>query len=107
MAHAIIDDEEQFDRSAETLVVARESGKPIPKEPLFWLKAPTSLLPDGGKIEIPFPSHRTEFEAELAIVVGRRIPGPTVARTPVHWAILAGVGAGFFASAFVTVARKL
>src|SRR5688572_17798594 len=26
---------------------ARESGKPIPKEPLFWLKAPTSLIPDG------------------------------------------------------------
>ena len=34
---------------------ARESGKPIPKEPLFWLKAPTSLLPDGGKIEVPLP----------------------------------------------------
>src|SRR5881409_1242828 len=42
---------------------ARESGKPLPKEPLFWLKAPTSLLPDGGKIEIPFPSHRTDYEA--------------------------------------------
>src|SRR5213076_131463 len=24
---------------------ARASGQPIPKEPLFWLKAPTSLLP--------------------------------------------------------------
>jgi len=52
---------------------ARESGKPLPKEPLFWLKAPTSLIPDGGKIEIPFPAHRTEYEAELAIVIGRRI----------------------------------
>src|SRR4026209_165941 len=51
---------------------ARESGKPIPKEPLFWLKAPTSLIPDGGKIEVPFPTHRTDFEAELAIVIGRR-----------------------------------
>ena len=36
---------------------ARESGKPLPKEPLFWLKAPTSLMPDGGKIEIPFAKH--------------------------------------------------
>jgi 2-keto-4-pentenoate hydratase/2-oxohepta-3-ene-1,7-dioic acid hydratase in catechol pathway len=52
---------------------ARESGKPIPKEPLFWLKAPTSLIPDGAKIEIPFASHRNEFEAELAIVIGRRV----------------------------------
>src|SRR5512137_1094897 len=33
---------------------ARETGKPLPKEPLFWLKSPASLLPDGGKIEIPF-----------------------------------------------------
>ena len=52
---------------------ARESGKPLPKEPLFWLKATSSLIPDGGKIEIPFPNHRTDFEAELGIVIGRRI----------------------------------
>lgn len=52
---------------------ARESGKPLPKEPLFWLKAPTSLIPDGGKIEIPFTDHRVDFEAELAIVIGRRV----------------------------------
>ena len=44
-----------------------------PKEPLIWFKATTSLLPDGGKIEIPFPQHRTDFEAELAIVIGRKI----------------------------------
>jgi 2-keto-4-pentenoate hydratase/2-oxohepta-3-ene-1,7-dioic acid hydratase in catechol pathway len=58
---------------------AREQGKPLPKEPLFWLKAPTSLLPDGGKIEIPFPQHRTDFEAELAIVIGRRVRNVTPA----------------------------
>ncbi|MEI7730441.1 MAG: fumarylacetoacetate hydrolase family protein [Verrucomicrobiota bacterium] len=52
---------------------ARESGKPLPKEPLFWFKATTSLIPDGGKIEIPFAQHRTDFEAELAIVIGRRV----------------------------------
>lgn len=52
---------------------ARETGKELPKEPLFWFKATTSLLADGGKIEIPFPKHRTDFEAELAIVIGRKI----------------------------------
>jgi len=41
------------------------------------------------------------------VVVGRRIPRPSVAGTAVHWAILAGVGAGFFASAFVTVALAI
>ncbi len=58
---------------------ARETGKPLPKEPLFWLKAPTSLIPDGAKIEIPFGTHRTDFEAELAIVIGRRMRNVTPA----------------------------
>ena len=58
---------------------ARESNKPLPKEPLFWLKATTSLLPDGGKIEIPFATHRTDFEAELAVVIGRRVRNVTPA----------------------------
>lgn len=58
---------------------ARESGKPIPKEPLFWLKATTSLIAEGGKVEIPFPDHRTDFEAELAIVIGRRVRNVTPA----------------------------
>jgi 2-keto-4-pentenoate hydratase/2-oxohepta-3-ene-1,7-dioic acid hydratase in catechol pathway len=61
---------------------AREQNKPTPKEPLFWFKAPTSLLPDGGKIEIPFPHHRTDFEAELAIVIGRRVRNVTAAAAP-------------------------
>src|SRR5664279_1938638 len=61
---------------------AREQNKPLPKEPLIWFKAPTSLLPDGGKIEIPFPNHRTDFEAELCIVVGRRAHNVTPAAAP-------------------------
>jgi 2-keto-4-pentenoate hydratase/2-oxohepta-3-ene-1,7-dioic acid hydratase in catechol pathway len=61
---------------------AREMNRELPKEPLIWLKAPTSLLPDGGKIEIPFPEHRTDFEAELAIVIGRKIRNITPAQAP-------------------------
>ncbi len=58
---------------------ARESGKDLPKEPLFWLKAPTSLIPDGGKIDIPFHDHEVHYEAELAIVIGRRMRNVTPA----------------------------
>jgi 2-keto-4-pentenoate hydratase/2-oxohepta-3-ene-1,7-dioic acid hydratase in catechol pathway len=58
---------------------ARETGKTVPKSPLFWLKAPTSLIPDGGKIEIPFPDNEVHFEAELAIVIGRRVRNITPA----------------------------
>jgi 2-keto-4-pentenoate hydratase/2-oxohepta-3-ene-1,7-dioic acid hydratase in catechol pathway len=56
---------------------ARETNKPIPREPLFWLKATTSLLSDGGKIEVPFANHRTDYEAELAIVIGRKVRNVT------------------------------
>src|SRR5690242_21242952 len=38
--------------------------------PLIWFKAPTSLLPHNGEIEIAFPEHQTDFEVELAIVIG-------------------------------------
>lgn len=58
---------------------ARETGKKLPKSPLIWFKASTSLLPDNGKIEIPFPQHRTDYEAELAIVIGRRCRNVTPA----------------------------
>ena len=40
--------------------------------PLIWFKAPSSLLPHDGAIEIAFPEHRTDFEAELAIVIAKR-----------------------------------
>lgn len=58
---------------------AREMGRELPRQPLIWFKATTSLLPDGGKIEIPFPKNRTDFEAELAIVIGRKVRNVTPA----------------------------
>ena len=61
---------------------ARETNLPLPREPLFWFKATSSLLADGGKIEIPFPGHRTDYEAELAIVIGRRVRNVTPAAAP-------------------------
>jgi 2-keto-4-pentenoate hydratase/2-oxohepta-3-ene-1,7-dioic acid hydratase in catechol pathway len=38
--------------------------------PLIWFKAPSSLLPHDGTIEIAFPEHQTDFETELGIVIG-------------------------------------
>jgi 2-keto-4-pentenoate hydratase/2-oxohepta-3-ene-1,7-dioic acid hydratase in catechol pathway len=38
--------------------------------PLIWFKAPSSLLAHNGQIEIAFPEHQTDFEVELAIVIG-------------------------------------
>ena len=39
--------------------------------PLIWFKAPSSLLPHEGTIEIAYPAHQTDFETELTIVIGR------------------------------------
>src|SRR5438094_7849174 len=38
---------------------------------LIWFQSPNSLLPHGGTIEIAFPEHQTDFEAELAVVIGK------------------------------------
>jgi 2-keto-4-pentenoate hydratase/2-oxohepta-3-ene-1,7-dioic acid hydratase in catechol pathway len=50
--------------------------------PLVWFKAPSSLLPHNGKIEIAFPEHQTDFETELAIVVGRLAKNVSVEQAP-------------------------
>jgi len=52
--------------------------------PLIWFKAPTSLLPHEGTIEIAFPEHKTDFEAELAIVIGARTKNVSVERALDH-----------------------
>jgi len=38
--------------------------------PLIWFKAPSSVLAHLGVIEIAFPKHKTDFETELAVVIG-------------------------------------
>jgi 2-keto-4-pentenoate hydratase/2-oxohepta-3-ene-1,7-dioic acid hydratase in catechol pathway len=46
--------------------------------PLIWFKAPSSLLPHRGVIEIAFPKHKTDFETELAVVIGSRTKNVSV-----------------------------
>src|ERR1043166_2144317 len=48
--------------------------------PLIWFKAPSSLLPHEGTIEIAFPEHKTDFETELAIVIGKSAKNVTADR---------------------------
>ncbi len=52
---------------------AAEHGAEIPKEPLLFLKPPSSVIGPGGVIIYPrHLSQRVEHEAELAVVIGRR-----------------------------------
>jgi 2-keto-4-pentenoate hydratase/2-oxohepta-3-ene-1,7-dioic acid hydratase in catechol pathway len=52
--------------------------------PLIWFKASTSLLAHEGTIEIAFPGHQTDFEVELAIVLGARAKNVSVERALEH-----------------------
>lgn len=51
---------------------AAELGNQAPTEPMFFLKAPSSLIGPGDAIEVPYREHATHWEAELAAVIGTR-----------------------------------
>jgi len=51
---------------------AAELGNEVPTEPLLFFKPPSSLLAPGGSIRRPKISQRTDYEGELAVVIGRR-----------------------------------
>jgi 2-keto-4-pentenoate hydratase/2-oxohepta-3-ene-1,7-dioic acid hydratase in catechol pathway len=50
---------------------AAEMGKEVPLEPLIFFKPPSSLLASGQTIRRPRISERTDYEGELAAVIGR------------------------------------
>ena len=51
---------------------AAELGNEVPKEPLMFLKPPSSIVGPGEPIVLTSYSQRVEHEGELAIVIGRR-----------------------------------
>jgi 2-keto-4-pentenoate hydratase/2-oxohepta-3-ene-1,7-dioic acid hydratase in catechol pathway len=51
---------------------AAELGNKMPDEPLLFLKAPSSIIASGDRIELPKQSQQVEHEGELGVVIGRR-----------------------------------
>lgn len=51
---------------------AAETGKPVPKEPLIFIKPSTAVIGAGAPIRIPIAAGRVDHEAELAVVIGKR-----------------------------------
>jgi len=43
----------------------------MPDEPILFLKAPSTVLEPGGEVVYPEQSSRVDYEAELAVVIGR------------------------------------
>ena len=52
---------------------ARELGHPVPERPLLFLKPPSALIGDGEAIVLPAASAQVEHEAEIGVVIGRRL----------------------------------
>jgi 2-keto-4-pentenoate hydratase/2-oxohepta-3-ene-1,7-dioic acid hydratase in catechol pathway len=52
---------------------ARELGNDVPKEPLLFLKPPSSLIRSQESIVLPTVSNRVEYEGEIGVVVGQRL----------------------------------
>lgn len=52
---------------------AKEMGNPMPKEPLLFLKPPSSIIGDGDAIVLHTVSNHIECEGEIALVLGSRL----------------------------------
>jgi 2-keto-4-pentenoate hydratase/2-oxohepta-3-ene-1,7-dioic acid hydratase in catechol pathway len=52
---------------------ARETGKQIPSEPVFFLKSPSALTGPNDDVRIPRNSEKTDWEVELAFVINKRV----------------------------------
>jgi len=52
---------------------AKELGNEVPKEPLIFLKPPSSVIGSGDPIILPAVSSRVEFEGEIGIIIGTKL----------------------------------
>ena len=58
---------------------AREMNKPLPTEPLLFLKPSTAVIGPHDSIVMPSQAGRVDYEAELGIVMRRRTKAVTAA----------------------------
>ena len=54
---------------------AEETGQPIPEVPVVFGKYPNTIIGPGEPIRIPPIAEQIDYEAELAVVIGRRAKG--------------------------------
>ncbi|MDQ2667895.1 MAG: fumarylacetoacetate hydrolase family protein [Gemmatimonadota bacterium] len=52
---------------------ARELGNEVPKQPLIFLKPPSSIVRDGESIRLPTVSKQVEYEGEIGVIIGKRL----------------------------------
>ena len=52
---------------------AKELGNEVPAVPMLFFKPPSALIGSGDPIRLPAVSRQVEFEAEIGVVIGRRL----------------------------------
>jgi 2-keto-4-pentenoate hydratase/2-oxohepta-3-ene-1,7-dioic acid hydratase in catechol pathway len=63
---------------------ARETGQDIPTEPVLFSKFANSVVGPGADVVVPTEAEKIDYEAELAVVIGRRATSVPVADALVH-----------------------
>ena len=71
----------RFDQPAKKFVFlarsfgrhALELGNEIPKQPLYFLKAPSSVISEGQPVILPAECELVHYEAEVAVVIGKTL----------------------------------
>jgi 2-keto-4-pentenoate hydratase/2-oxohepta-3-ene-1,7-dioic acid hydratase in catechol pathway len=63
---------------------AAEQGKPLPKEPLMFIKPSTAAIAPGESIVLPGGVGRVDHEAEVGVVIGKRAHRVSEADAPKH-----------------------
>ena len=59
---------------------AKELGNEVPREPLIFLKPPSSLIAGGQPIVLPAMSKQVEYEGEIGVLVGSMLTHATEAQ---------------------------
>jgi 2-keto-4-pentenoate hydratase/2-oxohepta-3-ene-1,7-dioic acid hydratase in catechol pathway len=59
-------------------VAESKSADKVPDEPVIFLKPPTALCGPGDPIRRPPGIERVDYEAELAVVIGRELSRPSL-----------------------------
>jgi 2-keto-4-pentenoate hydratase/2-oxohepta-3-ene-1,7-dioic acid hydratase in catechol pathway len=56
---------------------AKELGNEVPREPLIFLKPPSSVIASGEAIVLPSAASQVEYEGEIGVVIGNRLKDVT------------------------------
>lgn len=67
------DDERGADTLIADIIAANMKDAPAKKDPILFLKSPSAIVGPGEPIVLPPETGRVDYEAELAIVIGRSV----------------------------------